>query len=224
MIQLYLSRLSLAKPAKLNLLQTPASVAPSCTQRASKSSAGEVVFVLPIGRVVYGLCPMFYIPIGVARRKIRRIESNVKCRYLKKLTGTGTLPQVFYLSEALSPPMTPFPPPHTHCIQAGSWKMNTALEYSTRVVQEGGRRCKKSTLNDLVHLTPLRIPLMNPPYVYTVYLFTQGRGGELIRELHRGAIVHKAGRKYQHDVVYLQSINSTVLTLLTTFRVWCLYS
>jgi hypothetical protein len=38
--------------------------------------------------------------------------------------------------------------------------MNTALEYSTRVVQEGGRRCKKSTLNDLVHLTPLRIPLM----------------------------------------------------------------
>ena len=28
----------------------------------------------------------------------------------------------------------------------------------TRVVQEGGRRCKKSTLNDLVHLTPLRIP------------------------------------------------------------------
>jgi hypothetical protein len=43
--------------------------------------------------------------------------------------------------------------------------MNTALEYCTRVVQEGGRRCKKSTLNDLVHLTPLRIPLMNPPYV-----------------------------------------------------------
>jgi hypothetical protein len=43
--------------------------------------------------------------------------------------------------------------------------MNTALEYSTRVVQEGSHRCKKSTLNDLVHLTPLRIPLMNPPYV-----------------------------------------------------------
>jgi hypothetical protein len=43
--------------------------------------------------------------------------------------------------------------------------MNTALEYSTRVVQKGGRRCKKSTLNDLVHLTPLRIPLMNPPNI-----------------------------------------------------------
>jgi hypothetical protein len=43
--------------------------------------------------------------------------------------------------------------------------MNTALGYSTRVVQEGGCRCKKSTLNDVVHLTPLRIPLMNPPLV-----------------------------------------------------------
>jgi hypothetical protein len=47
--------------------------------------------------------------------------------------------------------------------------MNTALEYSTRVVQEGGRRCKKSTLNDLVHLTPLKIPLMNPPVQCTLH-------------------------------------------------------
>jgi hypothetical protein len=43
--------------------------------------------------------------------------------------------------------------------------MNTALEYSTRVVQEGDRRCKKSTLNDLAYLTPLKIPLMNPVIV-----------------------------------------------------------
>ncbi len=48
--------------------------------------------------------------------------------------------------------------------------MNTTLEYSTRVVQEGDRRCKKSTLNDLAYLTPLRIPLMNP--VYESYLST----------------------------------------------------
>ncbi len=47
----------------------------------------------------------------------------------------------------------------------GSLKMNTTLEYSTRVVQEGDRRCKKSTLNDLAYLTPLRIPLMNPVMV-----------------------------------------------------------
>ncbi len=44
--------------------------------------------------------------------------------------------------------------------------MNTGIEYSTRVVQEGDRRCKKSTLNDLAYLTPLRIPLMNPVIVY----------------------------------------------------------
>jgi hypothetical protein len=43
--------------------------------------------------------------------------------------------------------------------------MDTALEYSTRVVQEKDRRCKKSTLKDLEHLTPLRIPLTNPPIV-----------------------------------------------------------
>ena len=29
-------------------------------------------------------------------------------------------------------------------VSVGSLKMYTALEYSTRVVQEGGRRCKKS--------------------------------------------------------------------------------
>jgi hypothetical protein len=78
------------------------------------------------------------------RRKMRLIEKNAKCRYLKKLTCKGTLQQVFYLYES--------PPP---CI-----------------------------------------------YVYCIrYLFTQGGGGggELTREKVRGAIVHKAGRKYQHD-------------------------
>ncbi len=44
-------------------------------------------------------------------RKIRLIENNAKCRYLKTLTCKGTLRQVFYLSEALSPPLTPYNPP-----------------------------------------------------------------------------------------------------------------
>jgi hypothetical protein len=44
----------------------------------------------------------------------RLIECNAKCRYLKKLTCKGTLRHVFYLSEAPSPPMTPYSPPlHT---------------------------------------------------------------------------------------------------------------
>jgi hypothetical protein len=38
----------------------------------------------------------------VSRRKIRLIESNAKCRYLKKFTCKGTLRQVFCLSEAPS--------------------------------------------------------------------------------------------------------------------------
>jgi hypothetical protein len=81
-------------------------------------------------------------------RKIGLIESNVKCRYLKKLTCKETLRQEFYLFEALSPPKPPYPPPLLH------------------------------TVNVYSHM---------------------GRGGKLTREKVRGAIVHKAGRKYQHD-------------------------
>jgi hypothetical protein len=49
-------------------------------------------------------------------------------------------------------------------------------------------------------------------YVYTVYLFTQGRGErggrvEPERKLD-GQQFTKLGRKYQHDCLYLQSINS----------------
>jgi hypothetical protein len=60
--------------------------------------------------------------------------------------------------------------------------MNTTLEYSTRVVQEGGRRCKKSTLNDLVHLTTLRIPLMNPPIVSELCTVTPAENNTLYTE------------------------------------------
>ncbi len=54
---------------------------------------------------------------GGHHRKIRLIDNNAKCRYLKKFTSKGTLRLVFYLSEVPSPPMIPYsPPPHTHCI------------------------------------------------------------------------------------------------------------
>jgi hypothetical protein len=72
--------------------------------------------------------------------------------------------------------------------------MNTALEYSTRVVQEGGRRCKKSTFNDLVHLTPLRIPLMNPPIVQKICR------GFMTQYLH---IVQFKGT-HKHEIIFLQ--------------------
>ncbi len=57
---------------------------------------------------------MIYEAVGHIRRKIRLIESNDKCRHLKKLTCKGTLRRVFYLSAAHSAPMTPYSPPlHT---------------------------------------------------------------------------------------------------------------
>jgi hypothetical protein len=71
--------------------------------------------------------------------------------------------------------------------------MNTTLEYSTRVVQEGDRRCKKSTLNDLAYLTPLRIPLMKPVNVSGVAFFK--RGG--------GAGVQYLGRRRNSSLLYV---------------------
>ena len=53
----------------------------------------------------------------------------------------------------------------SNSLKAGPLKMNTALSTVQEWSRRGGRRCKKITLNDLVHLTPLRIPLMNPPWI-----------------------------------------------------------
>jgi hypothetical protein len=64
-----------------------------------------------------------------------------------------------YLSEAPSPPMTPYSTP--------SYTLYTCIQY-TYSHREGGRG-----------------------------------GGELSIEKVRGGKVHKAGRKYQHDLVYL---------------------
>ncbi len=70
-----------------------------------------------------------------------------------------------------------------------------------------------------------------PPLCYTLYkymplyLFTQGRGGggEDVNQWEvRGVLVHMRGRKYQHDWLYLQSINSIKTPEKTTFKVWCL--
>jgi hypothetical protein len=46
--------------------------------------------------------------------------------------------------------------------KAGSLKIGTVLEYSTRGVQKRECQCKKSTLSDLLYLPPVRIPLMTP--------------------------------------------------------------
>jgi hypothetical protein len=81
----------------------------------------------------------------------------------------------------------------------------------------------KGTLRQIFYLseTPLPFydPILLPPPPYTLYTCIQyivlihtGKGvrggGELTREKVRGAKVHKAGQKYQHDCLYLQCINS----------------
>jgi hypothetical protein len=54
--------------------------------------------------------------------------------------------------------------------------------------------------------------------LYILYsYFGNGEGGEMNQREVRKAIVHKAGRKYQHDCLYLQSINSIKHQLKTTF-------
>ncbi len=49
--------------------------------------------------------------VELNRRKIKLIESNAKCGYLK--TCNGTLRQGFYLSDAPSPSMTPYSQSYT---------------------------------------------------------------------------------------------------------------
>ncbi len=77
------------------------------------------------------------------RRKIRLMECNAKCSYLKKICG--------------------------RCFVGGSYD-----------------------------------PILLPPYT----LYTWGEELKLNSEKVRGALVHRAGRKYQHYWLYLQSIIS----------------
>ncbi len=120
-------------------------------------------FVVPL----YGTWPSFnFMPFldgllhGVKRWKIRMIESNAKCRYVKKL--------------------------------------NMQRDFAAGVLSVWGP-------------FPAYDPILPPPstlYTSIQYTYSHEEGGELIREKVRGAIVHKAVRKYQHDWLYLLSINS----------------
>ncbi len=59
---------------------------------------------------------------------------------------------------------------------------------------------------------------------HCTYSHREGGGGvRWTSEKVRGALLHKRGWKYQHDWLYLQSINSIKTPVKTTFRVWCLY-
>ncbi len=99
----------------------------------------------------------------------------------------------------------------------GSLKKNTTLEYSTRVVQEGDRRCEKSTLNDLAYLTPLRIPLMNPVYMSLTSEKTRKGNG-------RQSSVSEYIVVFSYVcIVYVQSVHCTVDTMAGVQTLVCFW-
>ncbi len=120
--------------------------------------------VFPTFNEIFKTLGSFYTAdkMGWGRRKIRLIECNAKCRYLKNWPVKGLCCRCFV---CLRPPplLWPHSPPLTHCTV---YLYLTQCTYSHRV-----------------------------------------RGGELTREKIRGAMLHKAGRKYQHDWLHLQSID-----------------
>ncbi len=69
------------------------------------------VWSMEEGGMVPGFSSMCLSPLfnGCGRRKIRLIETNAKCRHLKKLTCKGTLRHVFICLR----PKTPNSPPYT---------------------------------------------------------------------------------------------------------------
>jgi hypothetical protein len=70
------------------------------------------------------LLDTIFVRLRPTRRNIKLIECNAKCRYLKSktLTCKGTLRQVFYLSEAPYPPVTPYPTVYSILIHTGKWE------------------------------------------------------------------------------------------------------
>jgi hypothetical protein len=75
---------------------------------------------------------------------------------------------------------------------------------SNFVGSESGQKQSVKLLQNMVYNTT-----QHPPQPHTVckyYTFTLGMGGG--QRERRGATEHKRGRKYQHEWLYIQSINS----------------
>ncbi len=69
--------------------------------------------------------------------------------------------------------------------------------------------CKETLRQVFIYLSP-RNPIPPPlhtVYVYTVYVFTQGRGGGETQRLGRATVHKTVSKKCQNDWLYLQSIN-----------------
>ncbi len=123
---------------------------------------------------------------GAARRKMRLMESNAKCRHLKKMTCKGTLQKVFICLKPHSPSLGFW----GFCM---GWSSNSAGSesgqiQSVKLLAEYGLQ-QDST----------------PPTL--LWHREWGRGGGRVEPERRleGQQFTKLGRKYQHDLLYLQS-------------------
>jgi hypothetical protein len=100
-----------------------------------------------------------------------------------------------------------------------------------------GRHLKKLTCKGALRqvFEPSIPSPLHTVYMYTVNLFTQGRGGGRVEPERRleGQQFTKVGQKYQHDLMYLQSINNdkhlpqspfTGQVFYDDILLWCLFS
>jgi hypothetical protein len=73
-------------------------------------------------------------PLG--HRLINYLDTKTKCRHLQKFRDFAAS---FYLSEAPSPPMTPYPPPPvTHCMRVYSVRIHTGKGEGGKANQREG--------------------------------------------------------------------------------------
>jgi hypothetical protein len=85
--------------------------------------------------------------------------------------------------------------------------MSSLLVCSNFVGSESGQKQSVKLLQNMVYNTTQHPAPTSDIYIVYVYFGKGGRGGGGQRE-GRGATVHKRGRKYQHDRLYLQFMYS----------------
>jgi hypothetical protein len=153
----------------------------------------------------------------------------------KKIDLYRDFAAVVCLSEAQNPILSP---PPTHCImytslQSPYFEMFMGPRNWFQGMNSASLCCLAGQYENPIpprFLAP--IDFLKIPAQYTYSHREGARAGLGTRGKVRGVLVHKLGRKYQHDWLYLQSINSDIHLPRSPFigfldddiLLWCLYS
>jgi hypothetical protein len=152
---------------------------------------------------VYDSSEILFLERAQHRREIRMIESNAKCRYLKKLACKGTLRQVFICLR--HPPLLGF------CL---GW-------LSIFVGSECGQKQSVKLLQNMVSNTTQHHPIpfqIHTACIHSTLTWERGEGlGKWTREKVRGTIVHKAGSKIPTWLTVSPVYNLYLTPVKTTF-------